>query len=146
MRQAGNEARADRISETGEHDWNLTRLTLQRGDRRRCMREDHVGSQCDQFFSERLRLIRAGGRCKTVVDAEIAAFRPYALFQPIPKRCESCPVFRIVLGEGGQHADVSSLVGLLRVRPERPRRRAAEQRDERAAFHVWMAPAWQEKM
>src|SRR5438477_57416 len=27
---------------------------------------------------------------------------------------------------------------------ERPRRRAAEQRDELAALHVWMAPAWQE--
>src|SRR5262245_50564227 len=25
-------------------------------------------------------------------------------------------------------------------------RRTAEKRDERAAFHVWMAPAWQEKM
>jgi hypothetical protein len=35
---------------------------------------------------------------------------------------------------------------LLRARCERPRRRAAEKRDERAAFHVWMAPAWQEKM
>jgi len=31
-------------------------------------------------------------------------------------------------------------------RCERPRRRAAEERDERAPFHVWMAPAWQEKM
>ena len=30
---------------------------------------------------------------------------------------------------------------------KRPRgRRAAEQRDELASFHVWMAPAWQEKM
>ena len=36
---------------------------------------------------------------------------------------------------------------LLRPRRERPRGcRAAEQRDELAAVHVWMAPAWQEKM
>jgi hypothetical protein len=36
---------------------------------------------------------------------------------------------------------------LLRARRERPRnRRAAEKRDELAAVHVWMAPAWQEKM
>jgi hypothetical protein len=27
-----------------------------------------------------------------------------------------------------------------------PRRGAAEQRDEIAPDHVWMAPAWQEKM
>src|SRR5262249_15167278 len=34
---------------------------------------------------------------------------------------------------------------LLRPCRERPRsRRAAEKRDELAAFHVWMAPAWQE--
>ena len=33
---------------------------------------------------------------------------------------------------------------LLRSRRERPRRRAAEQRDEVATLHVWMAPAWQE--
>jgi hypothetical protein len=39
------------------------------------------------------------------------------------------------------------LVSPLRARCERPRgRRAAENRDELAAFHVWMAPAWQEKM
>jgi hypothetical protein len=36
------------------------------------------------------------------------------------------------------------LLGLHRERPRR--RRTAEQRDELAAFHVWMAPAWQEKM
>jgi hypothetical protein len=35
---------------------------------------------------------------------------------------------------------------LLRTHRQRPRRRAAEQRDEFAAFHVWMAPGWQEKM
>jgi hypothetical protein len=36
---------------------------------------------------------------------------------------------------------------LLRTHRQRPRRhRAAEQRDELAALHVWMAPGWQEKM
>jgi hypothetical protein len=36
---------------------------------------------------------------------------------------------------------------LLRPRCDRPRcRRAAEQRDEFAPLHVWMAPALQEKM
>jgi hypothetical protein len=38
-------------------------------------------------------------------------------------------------------------LALLRARRERPSDcRAAEQRDEIASFHVWMAPAWQEKM
>jgi len=36
---------------------------------------------------------------------------------------------------------------LLRARRERSRRsRASDERYERAAVHVWMAPAWQEKM
>jgi hypothetical protein len=34
--------------------------------------------------------------------------------------------------------------GLLRARREQPCRRATEQRHELAAFHAWMAPAWQE--
>src|SRR6266436_10213992 len=38
-------------------------------------------------------------------------------------------------------------VGLLRACREWPScSRAAKQRDERAALHVWMAPAWQEEM
>jgi hypothetical protein len=35
---------------------------------------------------------------------------------------------------------------LLCARRERPNRRVADERDELAPFHVWMAPAWQEKM
>jgi hypothetical protein len=35
---------------------------------------------------------------------------------------------------------------LLRACRERKGGRAAEKRDELAASHVWMAPAWQEKM
>jgi hypothetical protein len=31
-------------------------------------------------------------------------------------------------------------------REQAPSRRAAEKRDDPAAIHVWMAPAWQEKM
>jgi hypothetical protein len=42
--------------------------------------------------------------------------------------------FRIILGCRHQHADAPHALALLRARRERPRsRRAAEQRDERAA-------------
>src|SRR5436190_15933036 len=43
-------------------------------------------------------------------------------------------------------ANTWNLCFILRACRERPRRRAAEQRYELAALHVWMAPAWQEKM
>ena len=86
--------------------------------------------------SERLRLIGAGGRCKTVVDAEIAAFRPSAPFQSVPKTRKPSLILWIVLREASQHADASSLIGLLRFRRERPRRRcAANKRDELATPH-----------
>src|SRR5262249_55480275 len=41
--------------------------------------------------------------------------------------------FRVVRGEIHEHADAAYTPALLRPRRERPRRRAAEQRDERAA-------------
>src|SRR5215831_7493167 len=50
----------------------------------------------------------------------------------------------VALGEPLKEADPLHLLGLLGARRERPCSRAAEQRDERAALHVWMAPAWQE--
>src|SRR5262249_1750700 len=58
----------------------------------------------------------------------------------------------LVNGSGKRHraiwtdiADTSDPVGKLRARRERPCDcRPTEQRDERAALHVWMAPAWQE--
>src|SRR5262249_24940835 len=40
-----------------------------------------------------------------------------------------------VSGTGHQHADTPNALALLRSRRERPRRRAAEERDERAAPH-----------
>ena len=43
-----------------------------------------------------------------------------------------------------EHTDAPHSLSLLRVCRNRPSRRAAEQRDEFAASHVWMAPAWQE--
>jgi hypothetical protein len=97
------------------------------------MCEDHVGLQRDQFFREHLCL--RTGRRKPSVDADIAAFRPSTLFQPLSECREASPGLRIVFGECHEHADAPHALALLRARRERPRSRAAEQRDERAAFH-----------
>src|SRR5262245_27782691 len=80
----------------------------------------------------------------TELDDEIAPYEPAEIAKARAKRRNAT----CVTGRGHQteEADTSDL-GRLRTRRERPRdRRAAEQRDELAAFHVWMAPAWQEKM
>jgi hypothetical protein len=76
-----------------------------------------------------------------------AAVGPAQLLQPLQERRDAGLSFRIVRGQVHKHADPTRPLALLRPRRERPRdRRAAEQRDELAALHVWMAPAWQEKM
>src|SRR5215472_16906175 len=106
------------------------------------MCEDHVGLQRDQFFRECLRLCT--GRRKASVDADIAAFRPSTLFQPLPECREASLGFRIVLGERHEHADAPHSLALLRARRYWPRSRAAKQRyeltppqDEHATTSQW---------
>ena len=125
-RQAGDEARADRVGDAGEHDRDRAAFPLQRGDDGRPVCEDRVWLQGDQLFREHLRL--SAGRCKAVVDADIVAFRPSTLFKPLPEAREAGLCFGIVLGEAHQRADPPHPLGLLRANRERPRcRRAAEQ-------------------
>src|SRR5262249_19075922 len=58
------------------------------------------------------------------------------LRKPLPEWRKQCFHGRIVLGKTHQHADAPHPLALLRARRKRPcRRRAAEERDERAASH-----------
>jgi hypothetical protein len=52
-----------------------------------------------------------------------------------PAQCDTRPTSFAETRSGSHRIQVLSASG-----------RAAEQRDELAAVHVWMAPAWQEKM
>src|SRR6516164_3755086 len=74
-------------------------------------------------------------------DDGLAERDPHALGHNPPDR-----IGRPASGKRHNHRDRACRVGLrlLRPRRERPRRCAAEDRDELAASHVWMAPAWQE--
>jgi hypothetical protein len=79
-----------------------------------------------------------------ILDSDVLALDESSLVQALPKRtnkvrgaCRHCRAEKT----DDRHSP------LLRPRRERPsRRRAAEQRYELAASHVWMAPAWREKM
>src|SRR3974390_1884878 len=57
------------------------------------------------------------------------------------ERCNAGLSFWIVRGCVHKHADPLHAFGLLRARDKRPRRRAAEQRDERAALHSMTSSA-----
>src|SRR5262249_53679677 len=65
----------------------------------------------------------------------VAAVAPAEFFKRLPERRQVRPRFRIILDERVEHADPADTVGLLRPRRNRPRSRAAEQRDERPARH-----------
>jgi hypothetical protein len=130
-RQAGDQARADRVDDTHKHDRDRAGLPLQRGDDRCRHSEDHIGLQGDQLLRQHLRA--SSGRCKAIVDANIAALRPSKFFEPLLESRK--PHFRvwIAIGQAHQHTDPPFALGLLRLRHERPGgRRAAEKRDELA--------------
>src|SRR5262245_62287920 len=69
------------------------------------------------------------------VNTHVAADAPARFLQPL-QECRETPLsFRIFCGEVHEDADAAHFLSLLRTRPNRPRRRAAEQRDELAALH-----------
>jgi hypothetical protein len=58
------------------------------------------------------------------------------MLQPLQERCEARLHFRIVRGQAHEDANAPHPLGLLRTRRQRPRSRAAEERDELAPSDV----------
>src|SRR5262249_13849849 len=69
------------------------------------------------------------------IDPQVAALAPSQLAERLCERGEPGLPLGIVRGDIREHADAPRAFDLLRARPKRPRRRAAEQRDELAALH-----------
>src|SRR5262249_15006626 len=69
------------------------------------------------------------------IDPKVAAFAPAQFLQPSHKHRDLDASLRIALGNLNEHADAPGRTRLLRPRRERPRGRAAEQRDGLAPFH-----------
>jgi hypothetical protein len=72
------------------------------------------------------------GGTKSSNDLDVAALNPSARRKALAKRSEASPSFRIV-ADADHIADQPHPLTPLRARRERPRRRAAEERDEIAA-------------
>src|SRR6516225_7109238 len=71
----------------------------------------------------------------TIIDQDVAAGRPSELPEALPETLKITLRVRVVLRDSQQYGDPPHLVALLRVRRERPPRRAAKQRDELAPLH-----------
>src|SRR6516162_1211005 len=132
-RQACHDAKVDWIGHLHKYDRD-GRCRLSRLDRRhRPFRHDEVRRFADELGCigpDVLRIACAPDN----VDPDIAVLRPTQLPQALAKRFDAGARIGGALAPHEQ-ADFPHPLGLLRARPERPRGRAAEERDERTASH-----------
>src|SRR5262249_8216842 len=125
---------ADWIGEICEHDRYRAGFSQQGEDCRRTSAKEHVGLQIDEIFGDHAHSIKVA-RSPTIVGAKVASFHPSHFLQALPESHE--PGASIGNGVGIVTAHHGSkppdAIAWLRARHERPRRRAAEQREEVAA-------------
>src|SRR6516164_6797800 len=72
---------------------------------------------------------------KAILNPHVEAVGPAQLLQPLQERSDAGHGFRIVRSCAHEHRDATHSLARLCARRHRPHRRAAEQRDERAALH-----------
>src|SRR5262249_4479448 len=141
MRKAIDEAGADGVNDIHEHHRQSARRLLQRHHGRGTGGQDDIWGERDQFCCGSATAVGIH-RAPTVVDSHAATDGPAQLLQPLSERGDAGRCFWIVGGQVHKDADAPHALALLRPRRERPGgRRAAEQRDENAAFHsiTWSA-------
>src|SRR5262249_23812931 len=143
--EACDQTGLDRVAAEAEDDWNRSGRGLgreRRGDAtHRCDDSHRAAHQIGRQFRQSIKVIVG----PAVFDRDVAALGVVGFAQPLAERCyETRTGLRRARIKISDHRYRPAL---LRARRERPCRYcAAERRDERAAVHVWMAPAWQEKM
>jgi hypothetical protein len=133
-RQALDEACANRVNDTHEHNRHRAGRLLERSHRCARRGENDLGRERDKFC--RVSATALGiERAPTNVDPCVAPDRPAPFLKSLMEHCDAGVSFRIVGGQVHQHPDASHPPALLCPRRERPRRRAAEKRDELAPPH-----------
>src|SRR5262249_28569973 len=124
----------NRVEDLHEDDRYRPGLLQQRRQNRRAGGKNDVRRERDQFggiFADPHRVARG----PTDVDLQVATLAPTELLKSLAKCCQSAQRLLVIVSPRQQHADPARAFAGLRSRRERPRCRAAEQRDERAALH-----------
>src|SRR5262252_2171052 len=135
MGQAIDDTGADRISDGREHDGECAADILQRRHGQGAAGQDDVRAERDQSRSLFYSLVGVV-LGPASVDPHIAANIPAQFLQALVECCKSILTFRVVGSPVHEDTDPPKTFGRLRARRERQRRRrAAEQRDERAALN-----------
>jgi hypothetical protein len=132
--QAGDEAAAQGIADLHEQDRDGARLLQHDLRDRRGQRQNEIGPQRDQLLGECAHAIHVT-RGPAIVELDAAAILPPQTPEPLAESCQHALREGVGLGKWNQDADPTLTLRELRLPDERPRRnRAAEQRDDLAAF------------
>src|SRR5262249_49505370 len=118
-----------------KNDGNATCLLQQNRSGGCVLRRDQVWLQHDEVLGKSLRGLSAERR-PAIVDLNVVALRPPELLECLPESCQISLSFEVVIGIRHQPANPPHPARLLRARRERPRRRAAEKRDDLAPFQL----------
>jgi hypothetical protein len=114
-----------------EHNRDRARRLTHRLQRRAAIGDDHIRGKGQQLRGIFARTIGVAGS-KAIVDPEIASLAPSKHLERLPQRVKSSGNFGIILGQAHDDAEAPHLLALLRTRRQRPRGRAADERDELA--------------
>src|SRR6516225_6970794 len=130
-REGSNEAGTNRIARHRKHNWD-SRSRLLRSERRFVSaRENEIDLKADEFSRDLGEALR-NSLCRAILDGYGTPFDPAEFAQTAHKRLDPCAL--ACRRAGIEQADGQKLAGpLLRASRDRPRRRAAEERDEFAA-------------
>src|SRR5215468_8656454 len=139
MGQAIDDTRAYRISHGREHDGQSAAEMLQSCHGYGAAGQDDVGREREQFrgiFCAPVGVVLGPAD----VDPHITSNIPAQFLQALVERCKSILTFRVVRSPVHEDTNPPRTFWLLRTRRQRPRRRAAEKRDEVAPLHCLMLP------
>src|SRR6516164_420119 len=131
-RQGCNQASTDRVRRHPEHDRDNRCRLLCRDNRLSRVGDDNLDFALDELGRDLGKPLVASIR-PAIFNRDGATFDPAALAQASHE--SSDPITQGRSRTGAEEADGRELCWLLRARRERPRRSAAEQRDEGAALH-----------
>src|SRR6202043_1896720 len=129
-----DDAAGDWVAHACKDDRDRPRLPLDGKSRRGRTCQNDVGFQVNQLLRDRSYPIDVTA-APTKVHPHVAAIGPTQVRKRLRERRDAKLHRRIVFVERHEHTDAPHPLRLLRLRSERPRCRATEQRDELAPFH-----------
>src|SRR6516162_112998 len=132
--QANDKAITHRIGNDQEYDRPCAGLVKESGSRRRAATDNDIRPQDHELLGCSSQHAKIAGR-PPFINLHAAAWNETELLKSVAERSHLSLRFGIIIKRRNEHANPWNALVLLRARPNRPRRRATEQRDEGAPLH-----------